>query len=360
MKKYVVIGLLVLVVLAMVIGPMLGKGSNNNGSEDTKPAEFTFESNLATRWDEVVPLKMVVNSEEVVKLELIYNDSVFQTWNNPGKNLEYAFNAGFYGLGTRPLVLLSTLKDGTTFMDDRMVRVLSDVKPDIWIAEIAEDHPHEATSFTQGLEFNDGVLFEGTGQKGASFVAHVNLASGSIEKKMELAGNYFGEGITILGDKLYQITWQEQTCFIYNKKTLELIKDMPYTGEGWGLCNDGTDLIMSDGTERLTFRNAETFEIIKTVEVYDDKGPITKLNELEYIDGLIYANIWMTSSVAVIQPENGKVIAIIDGAELVKQGRNGGDVMNGIAYNQSNKKIYMTGKNWTKIFEVRLKKPGVV
>ncbi len=359
MKKYVIIGILVLLILAMVLGPLLGNDGTGQNTNEVNPAEFTFESNLATRWDEVVPLKINVNSEDVVKLELIYNDSVFQSWSNPGQNLDYAFNAGFFGLGTRPLVLLSTMKDGTTFMDNRMVRVLSDVKPDIWIAEIAASLPHQSTSFTQGLEFNSGLLYEGTGQKGASFVAQVELSSGSILKKMELGGNYFGEGISILGDKLYQITWQEQTCFIYDKKSLELIRDVKYSGEGWGLCNDGNALIMSDGTERLTYRDPETFVILKTIEVYDDKGPITKLNELEFIDGLIYANIWMTSSVAVIQPENGKVVAIIDGAELVKQGRNGGDVMNGIAYNAETKKIYMTGKNWTKLFEVRLKKPVV-
>jgi glutaminyl-peptide cyclotransferase len=359
MKKFVIIGILVLLVLAMVLGPLLGNGGTTPDVGDENPAEFTFESNLATRWDEVIPLKIAVNSEDVVKIDLIYNDSIFQTWKDPKKNLEYAFNAGFFGLGTRPLVLLSTLKDGTTFMDNRMVRVLSDVKPDIWIAEIASSLPHQSTSFTQGLEFNSGILYEGTGQKGASFVAQVDLKSGNILKKMELGGNYFGEGISILGDKLYQITWQEQTCFIYDKKSLELIKDVRYSGEGWGLCNDGSSLIMSDGTERLTYRDPETFEIVKTIEVYDDKGPITKLNELEYIDGLIYANIWMTSSVAVIQPENGKVIAIIDGAALVKEGRNGGDVMNGIAHNSETGKIYMTGKNWTKLFEVRLKKPVV-
>jgi glutamine cyclotransferase len=244
-------------------------------------------------------------------------------------------------------------------MDNRMVRVLSDIKPEIWIADINATLPHDPTSFTQGLEFNSGILYEGTGQKGLSNVMQVDLKTGAIKKKMGLDANYFGEGITILGNKIYQLTWQEQKCFVYDKNTLQLEKDLPYVGEGWGLCNNGESLIMSDGTERIVFRDPENFQTQKTIEVYDDKGPISKLNELEYIDGLIYANVWMTNSIVVIQPENGKVIAVIDGTELVKQGRGTGDVLNGIALNPENGKIYMTGKNWPKMFEVKINKPNV-
>ena len=357
MKKFIIIGLLILVVAAMVIGPMLNNNGGGGTDEQDSPALFTFKDNLATKWNDVVPISITVNSSEIKKLELIYNDSVFQTWENPKGAIQVKFNAGFYGLGTRNLVLLSTLKDGTTFMDNRMVRVLSDVKPEIWIAEIAQAYPHNTTSFTQGLEFNEGVLYEGTGQKGMSFVAQVDLNSGKINKQIGLDANYFGEGITVLGNKLYQLTWQEQKCFVYDKKTLQIEKDLAYNGEGWGLCNDGENLIMSDGTERLVFRDPTNFQVTRTIEVYDDRGPISKLNELEFIDGMIYANIWMTNTVVVIQPENGKVIAVIDGGELVKEGRGTGDVMNGIAHNSLTKKTYMTGKNWPKLFEVKFKKP---
>ncbi len=357
MKKYIIIGLLVLVAAAMVIGPMINNNNGEDPSEEEAPALFTFKDNLATKWNEVVPLSISINSKEIKKLELIYNDSVFQTWEKPTGTLQVNFNAGYYGLGTRNLVLLSTLQDGSTFMDNRMVRVLSDVKPEIWIAEIVQTYPHNPTSFTQGLEFNDGVLFEGTGQKGMSIVAQVELSTGKITKQMGLDANYFGEGITILGDKLYQLTWQEQKCFVYDKRSLQIEKDLPYNGEGWGLCNNGESLIMSDGTERLVFRDPENFQVTKTIEVYDDRGPISKLNELEYIDGFIYANIWMTNTVVVIQPENGKVVAVIDGSELVQEGRGSGDVMNGIAFNPKTKKTYMTGKNWPKLFEVKFKKP---
>jgi glutamine cyclotransferase len=341
MKKYIVIGLIVLVGAAFIIGPMLKGSEGDDPTEDQAPATFAFEENLATKWNQLVPISIDVNMKDVKKLQLIYNDSVFKTWIAPKGNLTFQLDAGYFGLGTRSIVLLSTLNDGTTYTDNRMIRVLSDVKPAIWIAEIASTLPHLSTSFTQGLEFNEGVLYEGTGQLGQSMVAQVNLNSGEIIKKMGLDGTYFGEGITILKDKLYQLTWQNQKCFVYNKSTFAIEKDLTYTGEGWGLCNDGASLIE------------------RTIEVYDDRGPISKLNELEYIDGLIYANIWMTNSAVVIQPENGKVIAVIDGSVLIKEGQNGGDVMNGIAFNAKTSKTYMTGKNWSKLFEVRFKKPVV-
>lgn len=358
MKKYLLITVILALIAAMVIVPLLSKKQDVSAEEEI-PATFGFKDNLATKWDETIELTINVNQEDIVKLELIYNDSVFQTWKNPTRNITTKFNAGFYGLGTRTLQLLSTLKDGTTRLDNRMVRVLSDVVPELWIATILNSYPHNPTSFTQGLEFNDNILFEGTGQKGQSMVAQVNLNTGEQTKKIGLDGNYFGEGITILGGKLYQLTWQEQKCFVYDKKTLQLEKDIPYIGEGWGLCNDGVSLIMSNGTERLTFRNPLTFEIERTIEVYSHLGPVSNLNELEYADDLIYANIWMTNKVAVIDPRNGKVLSEIDATNLIQAGRGSGDVLNGIAYNDKTNKWYMTGKNWSKLFEVKWTKPTV-
>jgi glutamine cyclotransferase len=358
MKKYLLITVILALIAAMVIVPLFSKKQDLPG-EKTIPATFAFKDNLATKWDETIELTININQEDVVKLELIYNDSVFRTWANPAGKISTKFNAGFYGLGTRTLQLLSTLKDGTTSLDSRMVRVLSDVVPELWIATIINSYPHNPNSFTQGLEFNDNILYEGTGQKGQSIVAQVNLNTGEQNKKIGLDGNYFGEGITILGSKLYQLTWQEQKCFVYDKKTLQLEKDIPYIGEGWGLCNDGVSLIMSNGTERLTFRNPTTFEIERTIDVYSHLGPVSNLNELEYADDLIYANIWMTNKVAVIDPRNGKVLSEIDATNLIQAGRGNGDVLNGIAYNDKTNKWYMTGKNWSKLFEVKWTKPTV-
>ncbi len=357
MKKYLIIGLIFIVLGALVLVPLL---KTTTPVEDEEiPAVFAFNDNLATRWDETIQLEININKDDISKLELIYNDSVFKTWNNPKGKITFPFKAGYYGLGARDIQLLSTMNDGSTYSDNRMVRVLSDIIPEIWIAEIAASYPHNTTSFTQGLEFNEGILYEGTGQKGQSMVAQVNLNSGETIKKMGLDGTYFGEGITILGDKLYQLTWKEQKCFVYDKSTLQIEKDMPYNGEGWGLCNDGTSLIMSNGSERITFRNPKTFEIERTIEVYTHQGAVANLNELEYIDGLIYANVWMTNKIAIIDPLNGKVLAEIDGSSLVIEGKGNGDVLNGIAMNPKNNKIYMTGKNWMKLFEVKIKKTTI-
>jgi glutamine cyclotransferase len=240
---------------------------------------------------------------------------------------------------------------------------LSDVAPQQWTASIVQSFPHNPLSFTQGLEFSNGELFESTGDPnhdGSTIVSKVNLKTGATIEKNGLDANYFGEGITILNNKVYQITWREQKCFVYDSKSLQLkLKDFTYTGEGWGLCNDGKSIIMSDGTERITFRNPETFQIERTIEVYDQVGPRAKLNELEYVDGKIYANVWMLDLILVIDPNTGKVIAEIDAASVSAEGKGAGDVLNGIAFNPATKKIYLTGKYWSKLFEVKISGEGM-
>lgn len=357
MKKYIIIGLLLLFIGTVIVVPMLRKDSSE---ESSIPATFLFKDNLAAKWNQSVEISIKVNESEIQKLELVYNDSVFKTWNNPKGVIKYLFNAGYYGLGTKALSLVSTLKNGQVINDDRFVRVLSDVSPVVWTASIVAAYPHLSSSYTQGLEFNNGILYEGTGQYGQSMVGQIDLASGVVNpnKNIHLDENYFGEGITVFGDQVYQLTWKEQKCFIYDKNSMKIKKDFSYVGEGWGLCNDGTSLIMSDGSERITFRNPETFAIERIIEVYDDQGPISKLNELEFIDGMIYANIYTTNKILVIDAANGKVLAIIDGTAVEKEGKGMGEVMNGIAYNPQTKKIYFTGKNWEKILEIKLEKPN--
>jgi glutamine cyclotransferase len=185
----------------------------------------------------------------------------------------------------------------------------------------------------------------------------VDLNSGEILRKKSVAAPVFGEGITLVGNELFQITWQNNTCFVYDKKTFAPLRQYTYAGEGWGLTYDGAYIIMSDGSETLTFRDPKTFKEIKTIQVYTHEGAITKLNELEYIDGFIYANIWTSNLIAVIEPATGKVIATIDATEAVQKGKGNGEVLNGIAYNQKTGKTYITGKFWTSLFEVAFTKP---
>ena len=358
MKKYIILGVILLVIGSMVLVPFFQiKKPNTDIYSSELPAKFTFKDNLAVTFNEIIELSVSINSQEIKKLEIIYGDSILKTWKKPSKGITFQFNPSLFGIGTKPLSLVAYSNDGDKQNDNRMVRVLSDINPAIWIAKIKKSYPHNTSHYTQGLEFNEGNLYEGIGQYGSSKLSQIDLKTGKVNEKLSitLAGDYFGEGITILNDQVYQLTWDEQTCFVYNKKTFELEKTIPYIGEGWGLCNNGTSLIMSNGSERITFRNPETFAIERTIEVYDNNGPIQQLNELEFIDGKIYANVYTTNSVIVIDPETGRVEAITDCSILEKEGRGYGDVLNGIAHKDG--EIYMTGKNWNKLFQVDIEKP---
>jgi len=358
MKKYIILGVILLVIGSMVLVPFFqNKKPNTDNYSSELPAKFTFKDNLAVTFNEIIELSVSINSQEIKKLEIIYGDSILKTWKKPSKGITFQFNPSLFGIGTKPLSLVAYSNDGDKQNDNRMVRVLSDINPAIWIAKIKKSYPHNTSHYTQGLEFNEGNLYEGIGQYGSSKLSQIDLKTGKVNEKLSitLAGDYFGEGITILNDQVYQLTWDEQTCFVYNKKTFELEKTIPYIGEGWGLCNNGTSLIMSNGSERITFRNPETFAIERTIEVYDNNGPIQQLNELEFIDGKIYANVYTTNSVLVIDPETGRVEAITDCSILEKEGRGYGDVLNGIAHKDG--EIYMTGKNWNKLFQVDIEKP---
>ena len=355
MKRYLIIGLLLLVALAFVISIF------RNGNEETDmgfPASFDLEEgNFELDYGKDLPIAITVNEEGVKKIELIYNDSIFTTWDAPKKGkLTFKLDADFYGVGARNIVLRSYPADGGAEEDSRIVRILSDVSPVVRTARVLADYPHDQSNYTQGLEFNDGQLYESTGdpgQKGASKVGKVDLSTGKFILNNGLDATYFGEGITVFGNEIFQLTWRNGKCFVYDKNNLQIkLKEFSYPGEGWGLCNDGKHLIMSDGTERITFRDPKTFAVVRTIEVYDDQGPRVNLNELEYVDGKIYANIYMTSYIVVIDPYSGKVLEQIDATPLEAVGKMGGEVLNGIAWD--GKDLYMTGKNWGKIMKVSI------
>jgi len=217
-------------------------------------------------------------------------------------------------------------------------------------------YSHDAKAYTQGLEFYKGKLYEGTGEWGTSNLRIVDIKTGQIEKNYLIPDtSIFGEGITIFKNKLYQITWTSQKCFVYDFPSLNKENvTFSYNGEGWGLTHDDQYLIMSDGSNRIFFRDPTTFAVRKTIEVYDNVGPIKELNELEYIDGKIYANVWQTNKIVVIDPQTGKVLQDIDGTDFVTIARGAaGDVLNGIAHDPATGKIYITGKYFDKLGEVK-------
>lgn len=346
-----------LVLAAFIIVPLMKSGG---GSEEFEMAKFELPGDPQAKYGEDIPIKFRI-PEGLSKVELLYNDSVFETWDNPkAQTRTVALKTDYYGVGSRSLVLRSTFKDGTVLENSAIVRITSDIAPELLFVKIVKEYPHNPENYTQGYEFDGNQLYEGTGdpgQQGKTLIGPVSLQTGAfMDPKNGLDATYFGEGITILGDLIYQITWQNSKCFVYDKKTMVLKNEFTYVGQGWGLCNDGKSIIMSDGSERITFRDPKSFQATKVIEVYDNVGPRTSLNELEYIDGKIYANVYQTGTVLVIEPTTGRVLQEIDANELIIRGKGSGDVLNGIAHNKLTNKTYMTGKYWTKTFEVQFGK----
>ncbi|WP_157454195.1 glutaminyl-peptide cyclotransferase [Crocinitomix catalasitica] len=245
-------------------------------------------------------------------------------------------------------------KDGKTYSDLQEIILFSDVEPEYKTVFIEKELAHNQKSYTQGLEFYKGKLYEGTGRNNQSILAEVDLITGAHLRSVPLDGQYFGEGITILNDTIYQITWQSGKCLIYDMD-FKQIGEFNYDGDGWGLCNNGKQIIMSNGTDQIVWRDPRTFEIIKSMYVFTDQESVFNLNELELINGRLFANVYTEKFVVEIDTTNGKVLSKIDCNSLVVAGTQpGSDVLNGIAYNQFTGKTYMTGKWWPKMFEVRI------
>ncbi len=231
-------------------------------------------------------------------------------------------------------------------------------KPKVLHFKIINTYPHDIKAFTQGLEFHNGELYESTGQRRFSSLRKVNYKTGEIIKNITLDEKYFAEGITILNDKIYQLTWQAKVGFIYNLTDFAKIKTFEYhkSNEGWGICNDGKTLYKSDGTEKIWNLNPETLEESDYIQAYTNTSKIKRLNELEWINGKIYANIWGKNGIAIINPKNGAVEAVIDCSSLHKKVTQHEklNVLNGIAYNPKTNTIFVTGKNWDKLFEIKI------
>lgn len=229
--------------------------------------------------------------------------------------------------------------------------------------DIVKEYPHDAAAFTEGLEFHDGVFYEGTGEYGKSDVRKTELETGKVIAKKSMSADYFGEGITLLNGKIYQLTYKEHKGFVYDAATLKQLATFTVnTPESWGLTNDGKYLIFNDGSNVFHYMDPETFKIVKDLNVTDQYGPVNELNEPEMINGYIYANRWQTDYIYKIDTATGKVVARFDMSTLRQrgnippmQGRRGEpEVLNGIAYDAKANKIYVTGKNWPKLFEVKL------
>ena len=222
--------------------------------------------------------------------------------------------------------------------------------------EVAHVFPHDADAFTQGLIFHDGKLLESTGEVGRSSLRRVEMETGKVVQRVDVPVPYFAEGLTLLKGKIYQLTWQHQLGFIYDAWTFDKLGEFNYQGEGWGLTNDGQSLILSDGSNHLRFLDPDNFQVRKTIAVVDGLTPVTEINELEYIHGEIYANIWHADRIARIDPQTGRVVGWINLAGLLFPGEVQDEeaVLNGIAYDEATSRLFVTGKLWPKLFEIRV------
>lgn len=229
----------------------------------------------------------------------------------------------------------------------------------VYTYKIVKTYPHDRGAFTQGLEYHDGMFYEGTGLNGRSSLRLVRLEDGRVLKETDLGREYFGEGITVFNGEIVQLTWQSQIGFVYGKNDFRMLRRFAYKGEGWGLTNDGKEIYMSDGTAQIRVLDPKTLAEKRRITVRDGGREIDQLNELEYINGEIYANIWQTDRIARISPVTGKVIAWIDLSGILSPlYRAQADVLNGIAYDKAGKRLFITGKLWPTIFEIQLVPKG--
>jgi len=229
-------------------------------------------------------------------------------------------------------------------------------RPAEYTFEVVQVFPHDPTAFTQGLEFHAGFLYESTGLNGRSSLRKVRLETGEVVQHVDLSPEFFGEGITLLHDEIYQITWRSEVGFVYSARDFRLLRRFSYTGEGWGLTNNGREIFMSDGTAELRVIEPGTFKEKRRFKVHDGAHPIDLLNELEFVEGEIFANVWQTDRIARISPETGDVVGWIDLAGLLSPVYKvePGAVLNGIAYDGAQKRLFITGKLWPNLFEIRL------
>ncbi|MFN8240834.1 MAG: glutaminyl-peptide cyclotransferase [Bacteroidales bacterium] len=245
---------------------------------------------------------------------------------------------------------------GKTQTLTRFIVVYSDIIPARHSYKVLNKYPHDKGAYTQGLVYADGILYEGTGQEAESNLRTVKLTTGEVINQVNLDPRLFGEGIALYGDKIYQVTWRSKVGFVYTRDSFRLLNKVYYQTEGWGLTTMGDKLVMSDGTNVLHIIDPETFSTVANIEVYDNRTAVSELNELEYINGEIWANIYMTDLIARIDPASGKVLSIIDMKGLLSKSdrESRTDVLNGIAYDQATGRIFVTGKYWPWLFEIRI------
>jgi glutamine cyclotransferase len=334
-------------IIIFLAGLVISCGSNSS----QKKSDFSIKTNAK---------KGNISISETLNISLINKknhpvDSVNYTLE--GKAITESHNLLNFKLGKQ------TIEAIVFFNNERQVAtskitILNNEAPKIYTYNIINEYPHDITSYTQGIEFFNGKLYESTGQYKESKLRQIDYKTGEVIKNIDLADEYFGEGLTILNDKIYQLTWKEGTGFVYDVNTFDKLSSFKYgnSKEGWGLCNNENIIYKSDGTEKIWLLNPGTLIEEDNIQVYTNKGKIIGINEMEWVNGSIYANRYQKDGVAIINPKNGAVIGVIDFKPLKSKvtQHDGLDVLNGIAYNPTTKTLFVTGKRWDKLFEVEI------
>jgi len=366
----ILLSLLVFLVMLSACGPKNGVSGNK---EVRKQKRSTAPARVTTLVEPAEPVKIALGEDIPIRLEypdtvrvdsvqIYLGGSLIHTLKAlsgfpEGGPVEARIPSGSEPTGISGIRLKVYFKGGSTENQSRQITLLSDQKPVEYSYSVVNEYPHDVKAYTQGLQYVDGWLYEGTGNYGTSSLRKVDLETGKVEKTRMMDPSLFGEGITVMGERIYQLTYKSQVGFIFDKSSFEEVQKVYYQNkEGWGLTHNEEELIMSDGTHVIYFLDPEMFTINRQIEVYNHVGRVDSLNELEYIDGKIWANRYYSDEIVIIDPESGKVEGRINLKGILKSGdrRPNTDVLNGIAWDVEGKRLFVTGKYWPKLFEIRL------
>ncbi len=304
-------------------------------------------------------IKLILGLEDQNKFPdsvAVYFNSNYVTTLKSG-SLEYLIPQTFISSTGRKSLKVTAYKDGKPKNTvTRFTVIFSDIVPKKYGYKVVHTYPHDKNAFTQGLVYDNGELFEGTGEESGSSLREVELETGKVKRQHDLDPSLFGEGIALYHDRIYEVTWRNKVGFVYNKSDFKLINKIYYPTEGWGLTTIDDKIVLSDGTNVLYFYEPDMFTVISKIEVYDNEKKRDSLNELEYINGEIWANIWYNDHIARIDPKTGKVLGYINlkGILPASDRDENTDVLNGIAYDDKGKRIFVTGKRWPKLFEIKV------
>lgn len=330
---------------------------NTNETIETKPAIVKFntpQNNEKYRTGDKIPVSVSCTDTKIKFDSVVFTFNGKKTGSTAKEPFEIKWNAAEAPTGNQQITATAFFDKNKKESSTVSVLFLSDIHPKEYTYRTLNTYQHDPEAYTQGLVIEKNIMYEGTGGIGASSLRKVNYKTGEVLKSVSIDHNCFGEGITIIGNKIYQITWQTNIGFVYDKETFKQITTFNYSWEGWGLTTDGKQIIMSDGTEKLYFINPETFTLTSTLYVYDYDKEVLYLNELEYIKGEIWANVYQEDYIVRIDIKTGKVAGKVDLTGIIDKSKvtNKTDVLNGIAYDAASNKIYVTGKLWPSLFEI--------